>query len=106
MAGKRGPMDVIYHVPVDDPGTGLKRLFAREAGEWPFPNLPAPGDALIVDIAAPGVRLLSVTPRRVEHVIYSPNEAIAYLVCPATEPADPELQVEKLLAAGFLEVLP
>jgi hypothetical protein len=97
-------MDVMYHVPVDDPGAGRKRLFVREADEWPFPNLPAPGDAVTVDIAAPGARLLSVTPRRVEYVIYSPNEAIAYLVCPATQPTDPELQVEKLLAAGFVEV--
>jgi hypothetical protein len=48
-------MKVFYQVDVDDPATARLRSFLREAESWPFPNLPAPGDGVVIDIHAGGM---------------------------------------------------
>jgi hypothetical protein len=109
---------VVYQVEIDEPTTVRTRLFTLEADGWPFPNLPSPGDAVVIDVAlpglqdeqrgnvtvttpAPGVRL---TAMKVQHVIYRPAGPHAMITLGLDGLAhDPAGQIEALLGAGFEE---
>jgi hypothetical protein len=94
-------MEVSYRILLDDPASGTNRIFIREAGDWPFPSLPAPGDAVGVDVPG-GWDLME--PRRIKQVIYLPAQNKAYIDIPVEALDDPAPQIDLLLAAGFEEV--
>jgi hypothetical protein len=110
---------VTYQAEVDDPSTAEARMFSMDAGDWPFPTLPAPGDGVVIDF---NVDRLSVEQRdnvtifepvlserltamRVERVTYRPGipQAILHLHVDGLV-HDPEGQIEALRRAGFQEV--
>lgn len=113
-------MKVTYQVALDDSTEARTRTFYKEAGEWPFPNLPAPGDAVTIDDASSGrwVRLSgegdtassrftplrSMQPRPVERVDYNPREGIATILIRVTGLDDLQPQIDILTSSGFREI--
>jgi hypothetical protein len=111
-------MNVIYHVMLDDPSSGRTRQFSRDAGQWPFPCLPAPGDAVTIDVVGrwetvsgegdtalnEWVHPRSLQPRKVQQVIYDQAVGVAHILFPVTGLNDPQPQIQMLLNAGFKEV--
>ncbi|GAA4605007.1 hypothetical protein GCM10023107_70260 [Actinoplanes octamycinicus] len=112
---------IMYRIHLDDPHHALKRIFVREAGTWPFPWLPSPGDAVGIDspgswerVSGEGDTLVSrwvheqlLQPRPINRAIFLPGQGTVHIdmEIPGLE-ADPESQIEILVRAGFREVTP
>jgi len=113
-------MRVRYRFRLDDPGEANERRFVREAGDWPFPCLPAPGDVVIIDV--PGgdgglgarqegdVTVWEPPPavflegRPVHRVVYSAATSEAFIELRADGlSGDVDAQVTILKRAGFQE---
>ena len=94
-------MKVKYRFTIDDPAQARERRFVRDEDGWPFPSLPAPGDAVVIQ--APGLRSLEGRP--VERVIYiaATGDAIIELRADGFR-NDVEQQVTVLMEMGFREV--
>jgi hypothetical protein len=119
MAYGTNAVRVIYQVELDRADTATSQVFARDhEGPWPFPNLPAPGDAVVIDYDFGGhaaeqrgeVTEITPTPGRrlsarlVERVTYRPAGPHVLLHLSVDGLAgDPEEQVQVLREAGFQE---
>jgi len=111
-------MKVRYRFRLDDAAQARQRTFVRDA-VWPFPSLPSPGDAVVIEsprsgewqveqggditVTYPGpVEHLGA--RRVGSVTYIPMTGEAFVEFPVEGVHDPEEQVAALLRFGFREV--
>jgi|SRR5689334_10463178 hypothetical protein len=99
-------MKVTYRVHLADPQRAQERLFVRDADAWPFPNLPAPGDAVFLDV--PGQPAHNIGARAVKRVVYVPQAAAALIEMHTAADQNWTMgvddQVAALLGAGFREV--
>jgi hypothetical protein len=111
-------MKVIYQCEIDDPTTATSRVFTLEADSWPFPNLPAPGDGVVIDVHPSGVSVEQrgdvtvqqpqpgrrLTARQVERVTYRPAgpHVLIHLRVDGLG-HDAAEQIEVLVGAGFRE---
>jgi hypothetical protein len=109
-------MRVTYQAEIDVPATARARVFSMEAGDWPFPTLPAPGDGVVIDFNVGRVRAEQqgnltafqpeqserLTAMRVERVTYrlAIPQAILHL-CVDGLTHDPAGQIEALQRAWF-----
>ena len=94
-------MKVKYRFSLDDPAQARERRFVRDEDGWPFPSLPAPGDAVVIE--APGLPPLDGRP--VDRVMYRPATGEALLDFRADGlNNDVEQQVSVLLEMGFREI--
>jgi len=86
---------------MDDPAQARERRFVRDEEGWPFPSLPAPGDAVVIE--APGLPPLEG--RKVERVIYraATSDALIDLRADGLH-NDVEQQVAVLREMGFREI--
>jgi hypothetical protein len=113
-------MRIVYQIELDDPHSARTRAFMLQADSWPFPTLPSPGDAIVIDYSGGGLSVEQtgeagfviepgpgrrLNARTVDRVTYRPagEYAIIHLDADALTP-DPEPQIDALLGAGFREV--
>jgi hypothetical protein len=92
---------VKYRFSLDDPAQARERRFVRDEDDWPFPSLPAPGDAVVIE--APGLPPLEGRP--VDRVMYraATGEALIDLSADGLS-NDVEEQVAVLREMGFREI--
>jgi hypothetical protein len=95
-------MKVTYQILLDDSTEARTRTFYREAGEWPFPNLPTPGDAVTIDDASYGRWPMQT--RAVHRVAYNPREGVAHILFRVTGLDDLQPQIDILAKSGFQEI--
>ena len=95
-------MKIKYRFSIDDPTQARERRFVRDEDDWPFPSLPAPGDAVMIEDAS---ERRALQPRRVEQVVYraATGEAVIDLRADGFI-NDVEQQVAALLEMGFREI--
>jgi hypothetical protein len=98
-------------------------MFLRDVDDWPFPNLPSPGDAVFLDVPSSGGLkverigdLTEITPRlafnigarEVKRVLYFPQDGQAVIEMHSQGSQNWTVgvddQVNALLGAGFREV--
>jgi hypothetical protein len=112
-------MRTFYHCRIGDRTAAKERRFVREVGSWPFSSLPAPGDAVIIDVPGTGglrsqqeaglttwtsERADVMEARLVDRVVFSPATEEAFIELRSDGLRnDISQQVDVLLQAGFRE---